>query len=191
MTRASIDRRMDNERWRLISPLLDRALALAGSARATWLAALEAEQPTLAGEIAGLLAEADLLERERYLEHPASPLFAAEASLAGQTFGAYTLETPLGHGGMGSVWLAHRSDGRFEGKVAIKLLNAALVGRAAEGRFRREGTILARLAHPNITRLIDAGHLYDVWERGRQASTGRVRYRIPRSRYGACSAMRR
>ena len=64
---------------------------------------------------------------------------------------------PLGHGGMGSVWLAHRNDGRFEGKVAIKLLNAALVGRAAEGRFRREGTILARLAHPNITRLIDAG----------------------------------
>ena len=54
---------------------------------------------------------------------------------------------------MGSVWLAHRNDGRFEGKVAIKLLNAALVGRAAEGRFRREGTILARLAHPNITRL--------------------------------------
>src|SRR6185436_13848143 len=43
------------------------------------------------------------------------------------------------------------------GKVAIKLLNAALVGRAGEERFRREGNILARLAHPHIARLIDAG----------------------------------
>ncbi len=58
---------------------------------------------------------------------------------------------------MGSVWLARRSDGRYEGKVAIKFLNAALVGRAGEERFRREGSILARLADPNIARLIDAG----------------------------------
>ena len=58
---------------------------------------------------------------------------------------------------MGSVWLAARSDGRYEGQVAVKLLNAALVGRGGEERFRREGTILARLAHPHIARLIDAG----------------------------------
>ena len=58
---------------------------------------------------------------------------------------------------MGSVWLAQRSDGRYEGHVAVKLLNAALVGRGGEERFRREGTILARLAHPHIARLIDAG----------------------------------
>ena len=31
---------------------------------------------------------------------------------------------------MGSVWLARRSDGRFEGQVAIKFLNVGLVGRA-------------------------------------------------------------
>ena len=71
--------------------------------------------------------------------------------------GAYTLMSRIGHGGMGSVWLAPRSDGRYEGQVAIKLLNAALVGRGGEERFRREGTILARLAHPHIARLIDAG----------------------------------
>ena len=44
-------------------------------------------------------------------------------------------------GGMGSVWLAERCDGRFEGRAAVKLLNIALVGRAGEERFRREGTI--------------------------------------------------
>jgi eukaryotic-like serine/threonine-protein kinase len=58
---------------------------------------------------------------------------------------------------MGSVWLAVRSDGRFEGQAALKLLNAALVGRVGEERFKREGTILARLTHPHIARLIDAG----------------------------------
>ena len=79
------------------------------------------------------------------------------SSLAGAAIGAYTLVSPVGEGGMGSVWLAERSDGRFEGRAAVKLLNAALVGRAGEDRFRREGTILARLDHPHIARLIDAG----------------------------------
>lgn len=41
--------------------------------------------------------------------------------------------------------------------MAVKLLNIALMGRAGEERFRREGTILARLTHPHIARLIDAG----------------------------------
>jgi len=77
--------------------------------------------------------------------------------LEGHTVGAYTLERPLGFGGMGTVWLAHRSDGRFEGQVAVKLLNAALVGHPSEQRFAREGRVLARLQHPNIARLLDAG----------------------------------
>jgi tetratricopeptide (TPR) repeat protein len=55
------------------------------------------------------------------------------------------------------VWLAERSDGRFEGRAAIKLLNMALMGHAGQERFRREGNILARLSHPHIARLTDAG----------------------------------
>ncbi|HSK77028.1 MAG TPA: hypothetical protein VLQ45_11260, partial [Thermoanaerobaculia bacterium] len=74
-------------------------------------------------------------------------------------FGAYELVEPLGAGGMGSVWLARRSDGHFEGMVAVKLLSAALLGAAGAARFRREGTILARLKHPHIAQLIDAGAL--------------------------------
>jgi serine/threonine-protein kinase len=78
-------------------------------------------------------------------------------SLAGQSVGCYTLVCPIGHGGMGTVWLARRSDGRFEGRAAVKFLNAALAGRSGVERFRREGSILARLAHPNIARLLDVG----------------------------------
>src|SRR5689334_7794595 len=58
---------------------------------------------------------------------------------------------------MGSVWLARRSDGQFEGRAAVKLLNLTLVRSSGLERFRREGSILARLTHPGIARLLDAG----------------------------------
>ena len=77
--------------------------------------------------------------------------------LTGQSIGNYTLESQIGSGGMGTVWRARRNDGRFEGVAAVKILNAALLGRAAEERFRREGSILARLQHPNIAHILDAG----------------------------------
>jgi serine/threonine-protein kinase len=79
------------------------------------------------------------------------------ASLAGRVLGAYTLESPIGEGGMGSVWLARRSDGRFEGRAAVKLLHLPRVGRAGLARFEREGQILARLRHAHIAQLLDAG----------------------------------
>ena len=147
---------IDNERWQLVSPLLDRALDLAVEDRIAWLASLREKDPALAAEIESLLDDARVLDREGFLERGPS-LKPPPATLAGQLIGAYTLEAPLGQGGMGTVWLARRSDGRFEGKVAVKFLNTALIGRAGEQRFRREGNILARLTHPHIARLIDAG----------------------------------
>jgi serine/threonine protein kinase len=77
--------------------------------------------------------------------------------MAGRVVGAYTLVRQLGQGGMASVWLARRSDGRYEGQVAIKFLHEGGWPGAGAERFVREGDILARLAHPNIARLIDAG----------------------------------
>ena len=73
-----------------------------------------------------------------------------------RTVGNYALERPIAHGGRGTVWLAHRRDGRFEGRAAIKFLDA-LLGPAGVERFRREGNVLARLEHANIASLIDAG----------------------------------
>jgi serine/threonine-protein kinase len=67
------------------------------------------------------------------------------------------LVEPLGPGGMGTVWLAERRDGQFDQRVAVKLLNAALMDRAGNDRFAREAGILARLTHPSISRLLDAG----------------------------------
>jgi serine/threonine-protein kinase len=58
---------------------------------------------------------------------------------------------------MGSVWLARRADGRFDGLAAVKILNLALLSATGQERFRQEGSVLARLAHPGIARLLDAG----------------------------------
>ena len=102
-----------------------------------------------------LLCERTAIERDAFLEGAFSAL--TEPSLAGHTIGAYTLERPLGEGGMGAVWLGRRSDGRYEGKVAVKFLNLALLARGGAERFAREGNMLARLTHPNIARLLDAG----------------------------------
>lgn len=146
------------ERWRTLSPLLDEALEMAGAEREGWLASIRTRDTGLAADLQAILAGQDAVQTSGFLERAVLDSGAATAqSLAGQVLGAYRLVSPLGHGGMGSVWLADRCDGRFEGRTAVKLLNVALIGRAGEERFRREGTILARLRHPRIAHLIDAG----------------------------------
>ncbi len=131
-------------------------LELANEERVAWLNALCANQPETAADLQVLLAQLQTLERQGFLEN--EPVISwKHTSLTGQTLGAYTVEAPIGVGGMGSVWLARRSDGRFEGKVAIKLLSIALLGQGGEARFHREGRVLARLTHPNIARILDAG----------------------------------
>ena len=147
------------DRWRTLSPFLDEALEIANGERAAWLTSIRARDPVLAADLQLLLAEHDALDESRFLEGavPLAPGTAPAPSLAGQILGDYRLVSLIGQGGMGSVWLAERCDGRFEGRAAVKLLNIALVGRAGEERFRREGTFLARLTHPHIAHLIDAG----------------------------------
>jgi hypothetical protein len=143
------------DRWSEISPLLDEALELAPDARESWLRNLAERAPELAAQLRSCLHEVEQLSERRFLDD--SIRRHLPGGLAGQTFGAYTLDRTLGFGGMGTVWLAHRSDGRFEGQVAVKLLNLAFVGHPSEQRFEREGSVLARLQHPNIARLLDAG----------------------------------
>jgi serine/threonine-protein kinase len=79
----------------------------------------------------------------------------------GGRIGKYTIERLLGRGGMSEVWLARRSDGRFDAQCAIKLLDARVPQERLAERFSREGQVLARLAHPNIARLLDAGSTSD------------------------------
>ena len=145
------------EQLATLSRLLEQVLDLAPAERAAWLAELSVANPAAATEIGGLLAREPELDTLGFLGDRLWADRVAPATLAGRQLGAYTLERPLGQGGMGTVWLARRSDGRFEGQVAVKLLNLALLDPVGGERFRREGTLLARLSHPHIARLLDAG----------------------------------
>src|SRR6185312_11222492 len=145
----------EQKRWLEISPYLDEVLDLDESERAQWLQRLDDRAPTVAEAVRRLVSASDDLASQPLLSEGRTAV--SRAGLAGQQLGAYTLESVLGHGGMGTVWLAHRSDGRYEGRVAVKLLNAALMGRPSEQRFVREGSVLAKLRHPHIAQLVDAG----------------------------------
>jgi len=144
------------DQWQALSPYLDQALAMTDDERAPWLSSLGKQDPVLAAQLGALLDEHRVLAQEGFLENRRFAL-PNSTGLAGQTLGPYTLISQIGQGGMGSVWLAQRSDGRFERRAAIKFVSLALAGRATEERFKREGSILGRLTHPHIAELLDAG----------------------------------
>lgn len=144
-------------RWAELSERLDELLDLPDeAARIARMAHIRGEDPAFATELQRLLDELPKIEQAGFLEQP---VMAPPPSLAGRRIGAYTLERELGEGGMGSVWLARRSDGRYDGLVAVKFLHGGLTGHAAAERFAHEGLILGRLTHRNIARLLDAGVL--------------------------------
>lgn len=115
---------LTGHRWRTLSPYLDEALELTTDERGPWLARLRRDDAGLAADLERLLVEREVMQRDGFLEGAAVVL--PRASLAGLRVGAYTLIAPLGQGGMGTVWLAERNDGRFTRKAAVTLLNAGI-----------------------------------------------------------------
>src|SRR3954447_18877844 len=79
----------------------------------------------------------------------------------GMLCGSYRLGELLGRGGMGTVYLAERVDGEVAQRVAVKLLRPGADDTHLRERFLAERQILATLSHPNIARLLDAGHRED------------------------------
>ncbi len=148
--------KLSPDQWRALSPHLDQALEMTDDQRTIWLSSLQNENPALAFQLEILLREHRVLSEKGFLEASALEL-PGGPGLEGQSLGVYTLVSQIGHGGMGTVWLAERNDGRFERRVAVKVLNIALMGKGGEERFKREGRILGRLTHPHIAELIDAG----------------------------------
>ncbi len=156
---------MNDERWKLVDDLLHSALEIPPEQRNEFLERVCSGDSALVEEIKSLLTS----DRRAgaFLESPAIRA-AAQAvaatehqrlleSLPGQIVSQYRILRILGRGGMGSVWLAERSDGRFERQAAIKFINLAMISQGSAERFKREGSILGRLAHPHIAELIDAG----------------------------------
>ncbi len=167
---------MDPARWHALSDLLDEALALSPAARVPWLDRLRQRDAALADVVAQALAEADALTGpdaadlhgdttlpglanfgQGLAQVLQAPSGDGPAPRLGLRLGAWQLLHKIGEGGMGQVWLARRADGLYEAQAAIKLLRSDLSSAGWAQRFARERAVLARLDHPAVARLLDAG----------------------------------
>jgi tetratricopeptide (TPR) repeat protein/predicted Ser/Thr protein kinase len=138
-----------------IEPIFHEALLLPrGVDRSVWLARRCGDRAELVAEVSSLLAAHDALETL-----PAeSGHVDSIPEIPSEQFGAYRLVRLLGRGGMSTVYLAERVDGRFDKQVAVKVMAAHLVaGEEFLRRLRTEAQFLATLEHPNIPSLLDSG----------------------------------
>jgi tetratricopeptide (TPR) repeat protein len=122
----------------------------------------------MAAEVRFLLQACMAEEQETASQRP-EPETSGSSLPDRKRVGPYELDRLLGRGGMGAVYLAHRVDGQFEQKVAIKLIDLPLATNIFRDRFRQERQILAGLQHPYIAHLFDGGvtaegHLYLAME---------------------------
>jgi serine/threonine-protein kinase len=158
---------MEPDRWQRAQDLFAAALALPPAERDAYLAEATGD-PGLAAEVRSLL---DAHDADGCLDRVADRLDALRDTDSADPdavpplarVGPYAVVRAIAHGGMGSVYLAERADGQARYTVALKLLRRDLDSEDLRRRFFAERQILARLAHPNIARLLDAG----VTEEGR------------------------
>jgi serine/threonine protein kinase len=158
------------ERWAQIRQIFDGALERSEVDRAAYLRVVCARDDELRREVESLLASHD--SAGDFLNKPAASLADTTQTLIssgidlqeyppGHRVGAYELQKCIGRGGMGSVWLATRSDNEFKKQVAIKLVKRGMDTQEILRRFRLERQVLASLTHSNIAALIDGGSTPD------------------------------
>jgi len=148
--------------WSAIKALFEQALDLPAGERATFVAGIVLEDEGMRAELRSLLAHHEASGNTGgFLGQAAAPALRGApgdgAARAGQRLGAWEIVQPLGAGGMGEVFEARRADGQYQGRAAIKLLKRGMDSAAVLARFAQERQALARLQHPNIASLLDAG----------------------------------
>ncbi|MEY2512179.1 MAG: eukaryotic-like serine/threonine-protein kinase [Verrucomicrobiota bacterium] len=153
---------LSGERWEQVNQIVADALEQESpAARAALLAERCGHDRELLREVESLL-EQTTHSFENFAESSTESLRREMSILAaGRRVGAYAIIRELGRGGMGAVYLAQRADGAFEKQVAIKVLKRGTDTDEVLQRFQSEREILARLNHPNIARLLDAGTTND------------------------------
>jgi eukaryotic-like serine/threonine-protein kinase len=156
--------KISKSQWRELEPLLNRGMEMSVDARRVWLDALPDTEPSskeLIPQLRALFAAHDTAEQNSQLNTLAkdtiAPANPAPVFAEGNTIGGYRLVRLVGRGGMGEVWLADQVDGRVQRQVALKLPTRVQHLDVWRRRFDRERDILAKLSHPHIARLYDAG----------------------------------
>jgi len=157
-------------RWRQVDSLFERAMDQPASERMGFVDQTCGADLDLAQEVKGLIAASG--QAAQYWDDSGSRILKdlwrelgsgadEEPDVAGLELGSYRLIRRLARGGMGSVYLAERADGRFEQRVAVKVLRRGLDTEDIIGRFLAERRVLASLDHPNIAHLLDGGETPD------------------------------
>ena len=159
------------DRWREIDDLFAAALDCPAGERQAFVLQAAVDDPELLHEVTDLLGAFD--EAQDYVERSGSRLIgrlcqdlslqdrAPATGLEGDLLGPWRMVRRIARGGMGSVYLAERADGRFEHLAAVKVLRRGLDTEDIVARFLAERRILASLDHPNIARLLDGGETPD------------------------------
>ena len=142
--------------WLRMKNLIADALELAAEARSDFVRRSCADSPSLAAPALAMLAAATAAPD--FLTNPVLPEFPPNVAHMppGTTLGPYTVERLLGEGGFSEVYAA-RQLAPIERRVALKLLKPGMDSRAVLARFALERRTLARLDHPSIARILDAG----------------------------------
>ncbi|MFO1494393.1 MAG: serine/threonine-protein kinase [Lysobacterales bacterium] len=155
-------RSLIRQRWRELRPLLEQAMALPAAKRTAWLD-LQISDADMRAALRLMVADAgdDGDDGDEGSFDPASATSALPPEI-----GRYRVLRELGRGGMGVVYLAEQTAPRRQ--VAIKRLSITSEP-GLRARFVREAELLARLSHPGIARVIEAGvdavgHPYLVME---------------------------
>jgi len=138
--------------------LFEAAVQLPAAQREAFLAR-ECTDPEMRQELDSLLHCDGFAENllEGAISREAAFLLEGHALRPGDLAGQYRILFVLGHGGMGEVYLAERADGKFTRQVAIKVIYGGPNREATAARLEQEYRILARLEHPNVARMVDAG----------------------------------
>jgi serine/threonine protein kinase len=150
-----------------LKDLFHAAVELASSDRETFLKRNCAGDDGLHRELSALLSAHEAAGN--FIDSPAlidiGLVSQAEdpdpTALIGRRLGSYEIVREIGHGGMGTVFLAVRADDQYRKQVAIKLVNRGMDTDTILRRFTMERQILANLEHPNIAGLLDGGSTTD------------------------------
>ena len=144
------------DRWADLKAVFDAALERPAAEREALIAA-SGLPPESQAELRSLLAHHDDATCGVFLADSAAQALAEPPSRVGQRLGNWEIVRAIGAGGMGEVFEARRADGQYDGRSAVKLLKRGMDSAAVLQRFALERQALARLSHPHIARLLDAG----------------------------------
>jgi serine/threonine protein kinase len=117
-----------------------------------------------------------LIEAGRLSRFQARKLLQGKYS--GLVLGSYQVLSPIGKGGMSTVYLAR--DGRSQGLVALKVLPPKKAQKEQRhlARFRREMTLCRRVGHPNLARTYEVGVSQGVYYIALEYIPGRSLFRL-------------